>query len=298
VLPVVPALAAATGFALFQLVNRRALTGVDVYRGTAALLAVGSVLLLVISGLTGGLGGLADASVATLLYAAGAAFLHFFVGWTLLAWSQVRLGVARTGILIGTVPLFGALVAAAALDEPLTSFGVVGLLLVVAGVGVVSARGGHTVSRPADVRAGVLAGLATALCWSVSPVLIRQALAGLPSPLAGAGIGMLACAVVYAAMVLLLGTARSERPPIERRTVRLLVLGGILVSLAIWMQSTAYDLLPVATVLALLQLTPVTVVLLAVRLGGDVLSPMAARRLWIGTVLTVVGSLILVLLGR
>lgn len=292
-LGVVPALLAAIGFGLFQLINRRALTGVDVFRGTATLLGVGAIVLLGVTGLTGDLALVAAAPISALLLCAAAGFVHFFCGWTFLGWSQVRLGAARTGIVIATVPLFGALVAAVALDEPLTLPGVVGLIVVVAGVAVVSTRGGTGAAPAPDARAGVVAGLATAACWSSSPVLIRRGLVGLPSPVAAAAIGMLACALLYW-LVVVLTARRARRGAVSQRTRQLLLAAGIAVSLSIWMQWTAFDLAPIASVLAVLQLTPVTVVLLAARIGGDVLTPTAKRRVWMGTALTVAGSLVLV----
>lgn len=289
-----PALLAAVGFAVFQTVNRRALSGVDVYRGTAALLSVGTVALATLALATQDLSLLARASVSSVLVFAAAGFVHFFCGWTFLGLSQLRLGAARTGIVIGTVPLFGALLAALLLAEPLTARTAVGLTIVVAGVAVISTRGGAAAVSAADVRWGVAAGLATAVCWSASPVLIRIGLQGLPSPLIGATIGMAASAFVYALGVLAT-RRRVRRAAIPSATWGLLLAAGIAVSTGIWMQWTAFDLAPIASVLALLQLTPVLVVLLAVRIGGDELTPAARRRTWAGTLLTVIGSLILVL---
>ncbi|MFA9444228.1 EamA family transporter [Egicoccus sp. AB-alg6-2] len=291
---VVPALLAAVAFAVYQLVNRRALLGVDVYRGTSTVMGVGAVLLLLVAGLTGGLALVPSAPLTSLLLCAAAGFVHFFCGWTFLGWSQVRLGAARTGILIGTVPLFGALIAALALGEALSPQDVVGLLVVVSGVAIVSARRGAADTPVADARLGVAAGLATALCWSSSPVLIRRGLEGLPSPLAGAAIGMLASAVVYG-LAVLLTRRRARRSVVEPGTRRLLLIVGLAASFAIWMQWTAFDLAPVATVLALLQLTPITVVVLASRIGGDRLTGRAQQRVLLGAALTVSGSLLLVL---
>jgi drug/metabolite transporter (DMT)-like permease len=293
----VPAVASAVGFAFFQFVNRRALTGVDVYRGTATLLGVGAVTLLSVAGLTGGLSLVAAAPRSALLFCAAAGFVHFFCGWTLLGWSQVKVGVARTGILIGTAPLFGALIAAFFLGETLTPLAVTGLVIVVLGVAVVSARHHPGSLTPSDARLGTLAGLGTALCWSSSPVLIRRGLEGLPAPVAAASIGMLACALVYAAAIVVAGR-RVERARITASTRQLMVAGGALISLSIWMQWTAYDLAPVAAVLALLQLTPIIVVLLATRLGGEVLDPTAQVRVRVGAAMTVAGSLALILATR
>ncbi len=290
---VVPALFAAAGFAGFQLVNRRALTGVDVYRGTAWLLGVAAALLVTISLAVDGLAAVRTPAVA-LAFCALAGFVHFFLGWTLLGMSQIRLGVARTGILIGTVPLFGALIAWVALGEALSAIALVGLFVVVGGVAlVVSAKGVGAAGQGGGTAAGVAAGLATSFCWSASPVLIRRGLEGVPSPITGAAIGMAACAVVYAIAVLATG-ARANRATITTRTRQLLLVAGLLVAVGIWMQWTAFDLLPVAPVLAILQLVPVLVVLLSTTLSGEPLGA-AAPRVWLGTVVTVAGSLTLIL---
>lgn len=292
---VVPAVLAALGFAVFQIVNRRALTGVDVYRGTATLLAVGGVVLGIIAFASGEGPLLAAAPVAAIAFCAAAGFVHFFCGWTLLGLSQMRLGVARTGVVIGTVPLFGAITAALFLDEALSPVAVGGLVLVVAGVGIViSARSAPAVGSIGSPAVGVAAGLATALCWSISPVLIRQGLADLPSPVMGAAIGAVASGAVYG-LAIVFTRRRARALPITPATRRLLLLAGAAVALSIWMQWTAFDLAPIAIVLSLLQLTPPSVVLLAAWL-----SPEPGRipgRVWLGTAVTVGGSLVLILGG-
>jgi drug/metabolite transporter (DMT)-like permease len=292
---VAPALLAASGFAVFQLLNRRALSGVDVRRGTAALLAVGAALLLLVAAVGGSLAPLADATPVTLLFFSAAGFVHFFCGWTFLGMAQVRIGVARTGILASTVPLFGSLFAAGFLGEHLGVVQLLALATVVGGVVlIVSARGGT--GEVHDRRAaaiGTVCGLTTAMCWSVSPVLIRYGLADVDSPIAGAAVGMAACAVAYG-IVVLVSSTRVRPVPIGRTTWRLLVLAGVAVSLSIWMQWTALALTTVAVALALMQLTGPIVVVASNRLAGEPLGP-AARRIALGTLVTVAGSTLLVL---
>ncbi len=300
---------AALGFAVFQTVQRRALRGVDVYRATAAVLAVAACVLLLVSMVTGTFAGLRGAPAAALAACAVAGLVHFGLGWTLLAVSQVRLGAARTGIVVGTVPLFGALVAAVALDEPLGLVEVAGLVVTVAGVAVVAGRrrprppadgagapaapsGSGTEAR-SGLRIGVIAGLATALCWSVSPVLIRYGLRGVESPVAAAAVGMTTCAIAYG--IGLTVTGRRGRQPVGEGVRPLLLLSGTAVGLAILLQWTAFDLTRIAVALAVLQLTPPLVVGLSVRVAGDVLAPPARRRAWVGAALTLAGSLALVL---
>jgi len=293
---VLPALAAAVGFAVFQLVQRRALGGVDLYVATASVLAVAATVLGGVALATTGFAPLAGAPLVAVLACAAAGFVHFGLGWTFLAASQVRLGAARAGIVIGSVPLFGALLAALVLDEPLGPIALVGLVLVVAGVVVIAAR--RTTGAPQDrrdARVGLVAGLVTALCWSVSPLLIRRGLQDIESPLLAAGIGMTACALVYGSVVL--GTVLRSRARLRTApgSGRLLLVSGTAVGLAILLQWTAYDRAPVAVVLALLQLTPPIVVGLAARISGDPLDARGRRRTWVGTGLTVAGSLALVL---
>lgn len=297
--PLLSALFAAFGFAAFQTVNHRALAGVGVLPGTATLLAIGTVLLTAVAAATGGLPLVLDASAGALALAAAAGVVHFVGGWTFLGWSQVRLGASRTGILLGTVPLFGAVAAALLLDQPLGPFGVVGLLVVTWGVGMVStsrrnpATPGVAELRPRDVRIGVVAGLATALCWSTSPVLIGFALDDLPSPVTVAAVGMAAGATLYWLGVF---ATRGGRPRARIATGprRLLLAAGALASLGTWMQWNALGGAAVAPVLAVVSATPLLVVILAAVSGGERLRGSARVRVWGGAVLTVAGSLLIV----
>ena len=294
---------------MFQTVQRRALRGIDVYRATATVLVVAAIVLAAIAAVATDVSSLAAAPVLALLACAAAGLLHFGLGWTLLGVSQVRLGAPRTGIVVGTVPLFGALVAALVLDEPLGAIQVGGLLLTVAGVVVVvrirgrrtpvvatrapSASADAVPDTPSDLRVGVLAGLATAACWSVSPVLIRYGLRDLESPLLAAAVGMTACATAYAVGIVATGNLRHR--PVDRDVWPLLLVSGTAVSVAILLQWTSYDLTTIAVALAVLQFTPPLVVALSARVAGDVLAPAARRRAWSGAGLTLVGSLALVL---
>ncbi|MFQ5611090.1 MAG: EamA family transporter [Anaerolineae bacterium] len=135
---IVWAIAAGLGFGLFQSVNRRAGRSMDVYRTTFILLLVSAVLLGAASLVTEDLALLRAAPPGALLSFAAAGFIHFFAGWTLLSISQQRVGAARTGALIGAVPLFGTVIAALTLDEFLSWPTILGVVLVVAGVYVVS----------------------------------------------------------------------------------------------------------------------------------------------------------------
>ena len=92
-----PAAAAGVGFGAFQTLNRRAVGGMsDAYLATFLQLLVAMLVLLAASAATEGLGPLRDATRASLVCSGAAGLVHFFVGWTLLNMSQMRIGAART----------------------------------------------------------------------------------------------------------------------------------------------------------------------------------------------------------
>lgn len=286
---------AALTFAVFQIVNGRALALSDVPRVTRGLLLMGSIVLgvgtLVVEGTSAWVG----APPLSLAAAAAAGIVHFLLGWTFLGNAVQRIGVARAGALLGTVPLFGALLAWAFLGESLVPVQLVGLVSVVTGVAVI-ALSRAAGSRPvAGTAVGVIAVLGTSLCWAVSPVLIRQALVGIPSPSAAATVGLLASAVIAVVRTAII---RRGRPSdlMGRPVVTLVVLGGFLVGTALWLQWTALDLVPVASALVVLQLTPALVPILA-RYAGFADTGLPARRLAVGLAAIVGGSLTVILGG-
>jgi DME family drug/metabolite transporter len=126
------------GFGLFQTLNRRAGRGMDVYQATFILLLVSALVLVTASLATEDLNLLRTASPITLVNYGLAGLIHFFVGWTLLNVSQKRVGAARTGALVGATPLFATAIAALTLGEILRPPTLLGIVLMVAGVYLIS----------------------------------------------------------------------------------------------------------------------------------------------------------------
>jgi drug/metabolite transporter (DMT)-like permease len=135
---VIWAILSGLGFGFFQLFNRRAGRHLQLYQGTFLLLLISTGILLLTSLAFEDLSLLAHAPASTFVYFALAGLIHFFLGWTLLTASQNRVGAARTGALIGTAPLFGTLIGFLFLGEFLNLLTIAGVLLVVAGVYLVS----------------------------------------------------------------------------------------------------------------------------------------------------------------
>jgi drug/metabolite transporter (DMT)-like permease len=149
--------------------------------------------------------------------------------------------------------------------------------------------------RPGSRWQGSLFGLGTAACWAVSPLLIREGLARVPSPGLGVTISMVAATIPQGVVVALRRRRGLGEPPLWDALAYKLA-AGVLVALSTWTRWEALALTPVAVVLALGLLSVPTVILVAPPLVGRAEEPIT-RRIVAGAVLVVVGSLVLVLRG-
>jgi drug/metabolite transporter (DMT)-like permease len=289
-----PALAAAAGlgFGVFQTLNRRAVGGMnDAYLATFLQLVTALAVLIVASLSTEDLGLLGDATAISLFYFSLAGVIHFSLGWTLLNMSQMRIGAARTSPLLATTPVFGAAIAVLILREVPGWTVWLGVVVVTAGALLVSlepvSEQGWGVSWE-----DALPGLATALAWATSPILIKEALEGLPSPLLGLTLGMLVAVVAYA-------LALPLRPAVEgpalgsRASLIFKLLAGLMVGLSVWARWAALDYTSIAVVLALSLLSVPIVLLLSPMLMGRHVERVTSQ-IWLGAVVVVAGGLILV----
>jgi len=146
--------------------------------------------------------------------------------------------------------------------------------------------GGRRV-RPADA----VFGLGCALMWAISPVFTVAGLDGIPSPLLGVTIGMVASAAAY-------GLAMIGRPlrGIARGALAFKLIAGLLVALATWFRWIALDDASVGVVLALSLLSVPTVLFLAPLMVGRHLERVGPR-VWAGSSLVVGGALALIAVG-
>jgi len=287
------AAAAGIGFGVFQTLNRRAVGGMaDAYVATFLQLLIALVVLAIATVATTDLDVLGSATALALFYFALAGLIHFFVGWTLLNMSQMRIGAARTSPLLSTNPVFGAVIAAATLGEVPHLLSWLGIGLVVAGAFAVS------LERVAETGWGVgwsdaSFGLGTALAWSISPVLIKEGLEGLASPLLGLTLGMVVAVLAYAALIAARG--RPGRAAFGSSVALAFKLAaGVMVALSVWARWVSLDSTGVAVVLALGLLSVPIVLLLSPLLMGRHVERVNLQ-IWTGGALVVGGGLLLVL---
>jgi drug/metabolite transporter (DMT)-like permease len=291
---------AGVGFGVFQSINRRAAFGIDALRATFTVLTVSAIFLGAVSLLTEDLNLLWQAPISAWILFILAGLIHFLLGWTLLNLSQRRIGASRTGALIGTTPLFATILAAFTLGEWLKPLAILGVFIVVAGVYFTTPKDNKSKGVPASsvdsATTGFrssLFGLATAMCWAVSPIFIRQALEGLPSPLLGVELGMIACSLSYGVLLLARRTRDNNATP-SKEAIILLTIGGVISGSAIWARWAAIELTSVAVVTTLsLFSVVVTMILSPFVVGGQQEKPTLQAVL--GAVMIVAGSVLLVL---
>lgn len=235
---------------------------------------------------------LVDAPLGALAAFAGSATIHYAVGWTLLAFSQHQVGVARTGAVVSATPLVGTLLAALFLDEPITTWTGLGVVLAVVGVAVIS------ISRSPGLDEGWRVpwfGLAVSVCWGVSPMLIRTGLEDLDAPVLGLTIGLSAALVVYAFVLTSMGVWRG-RDPVDRAAFGWMALGGFTGAVGIGAQWISFGLTTIAIAITVQQLA-VLVIMAIAPLMFDAKLERPTPLLVTGTAALLAGSLLVVQAG-
>lgn len=134
------AIGAGVALGLFQSFNGKAGDRVTLQRATVTLLVTSAVIVTGAVLISNPANIYLEIPVGAYGLFALAGIIHFVAGWILLSVSQRTVGAARTGSLIGTVPIFTAIVGAVFLQEYLNIASMLGILLVVVGVFLVSNR--------------------------------------------------------------------------------------------------------------------------------------------------------------
>jgi drug/metabolite transporter (DMT)-like permease len=284
------ALVAAVAFGFTQILNRKANLLVDAYRTAFGLLAVVELILIGRLLLTGELRLLAEAPVGSLALFSLSALIHYIGGWTFLALSQQKIGVARTGALVSSAPIVAALLAVPVLGEPLTPMTFAAVLVSVGGLVVIALSqpdGSYGWSRPWFA-------LLVALCWGTGPMLIRKGLEGLDEPLFGLTFGLGVALIVHGAGLGLVGRWRAPRPP--GTVYRWMLAGGATGAVAISAQWISFDLTTIAVSFTVQQLAVLVVVGLA-PVVFDARRERLTAPLLAGTLAVIAGSVMVVWAG-
>ena len=279
------------GFGIFQAFNRRAGRAFDAYVATFILIAGSAVILAVASVLTEDLEQLNGMPLIAYVNFGMAGLFHFYIGWTLLSISQNKVGAARTGALLGTTPFFALFISALAFDEFLRLPVLSGIIILVAGVYLISFEKNPFAGTGTTIWQDSLFGLGVAICFSISPIFIRAGMKDLNSPLLGVTIGMGISAIAYG-VTLLFRRNQTEQGPITQDALWFQLGAAFFVGVSTWARWIALDMTSVSVVLALGRLNVPVVILLSPLLVGKT-SENVTLRVWLGAAMIVGGSLIL-----
>jgi drug/metabolite transporter (DMT)-like permease len=279
------------GFGFFQAFNRRAGRSFDSYIATFILLTGSTIILAVASVFTEDFSQLIGVPFIAYLNFGLAGLFHFYIGWTLLVVSQTKVGAARTGALLGTTPFFALFISALAFNEILRLPVLVGIIILVAGVYLISFEKNPMAGVGAGTWRNSLFGLGVAVCFAISPIFIRGGMKELNSPLLGVTIGMGISAIFYG-ITLLFRRNQIQQGPITRDAVWFQLGAAFFVGISTWARWIALDMTLVSVVLALGRLNVPVVILLSPLLVGKAAENVTSR-VWIGATMIVGGSLIL-----
>ncbi len=125
---------AALFFSLSQISVRRGVTNLGVPVGTAIMLVVGSIAMLIIAILVEGGRYLWPIDFESIFYFALAGVIHFLGGWGFQNASASRIGPARLSAMTGSTPLFATILAFISLNQVVNIYILAGILLIVIGI--------------------------------------------------------------------------------------------------------------------------------------------------------------------
>jgi drug/metabolite transporter (DMT)-like permease len=190
----------------------------------------------------------------------------FLAGHGLLAWAQQEVPSGVAALLVGTIPLWFAILAWAAFGERLGARAAVGLALGFAGLALLVDPSGHEGAKPL----GALAIVVGAFSWAAGSLAARR----LPLPrdtLLAAAMGMLAGGTLLAIVSGFAGEYGDAHftPEALAATVYMVVVGSFIgFSAYVWLLKVA----PASTVSTYAYVNPVIAVLLGWAFNDEVIS--------------------------
>jgi len=173
---------------------------------------------------------------------AGAGVVHFILG-RISGFTSVRLIGANRAVPIYTCNLLIAVMLGILfLGEPLTISLFAAVVLIFGGIVLISTRGGsekQSKDTPEDSLAmGVLTALGAALCWGISPFLVKIGLREVDSPLLAAFISYAAASVIIG--IWLLPPKNSEKlRHVDRSSLAPIIIAAVTMALAHLLRYTA-----------------------------------------------------------
>lgn len=208
-------------------------------------------IVLLVTGRAGGITSLSWLGIGSL---AGAGIIHFVLGRALAYYSIRIIGTNRAVPIAASNMLVATVLGILLLREPLTIPIVLAILLIMGGVVIISTTGFSNTGKEKIPRGlflkGIYAALGAAICWGVSPILIKVGLREADSFLA-IFVSHLAASVVVAGLLLQPANAGKMRR-VSRTPFILLTAAAAATALAQMLMYMALDFSPAGVVASLI----------------------------------------------
>ncbi|MBI4186170.1 MAG: DMT family transporter [Chloroflexi bacterium] len=184
-------------------------------------------------------------------YLVAAGVVHFIIGRLLFYTSLRLIGANRTNPISSFNILITAMLGIVLLNEPLTGYLIPALILVTAGTVFISRTGGAGMGTQAipkrSLVTGVLASLGAAICWGISPLLVKLGIQEVASPVIATFISYTAASVIAAAMLIHPANIRKLRH-LGRNSLPYITAGGVATAIAQIVRYIALGLSPISLI--------------------------------------------------
>lgn len=293
-LGIIFAFAQAFAWSCTSLVLRNLSTRLDPFVVNGVRAVFGLIVLVPILLLTANLQEFALLTPNSLVYLIGSVVLGGVFGDALYVMSLKSLGVGVAFPISNSFPLFTVIFSALLLGTAIEWPTIVGMVLIMAGVYFVarpqgSVEQGASATPKRQLILGVLTALAAAVLWGLNTVVMSMGIEGVNGAIANA-VRMPAVILISFVAAAWRGQMGSVRH-IDRRTLRLLIIAGILgwgFSAYFWVMAVQLAGPSKTSIIS------ATAPLFAVPLSAILLHERPTRYTWIGTALTTLGVLFVV----
>ncbi|MFC2067167.1 DMT family transporter [Chloroflexota bacterium] len=240
------AIMAAMSFAMGQVIVRRGVsrTG-ESFSAVLVGLFAGTFLFAFVLFFTGDWHKIWSLSLHGWILLAAAGIIHFACGRLLSYYAIKVIGANKASIIGRTNVLYAVTFGIVFLNEPVTSYLVVGVLCIIFGVtlvGLAKEEKSHKLRGR-----GVIAELGAGLFMGTSPIFIKSAIGEIGSTLAATFISYLAASLVIATLLLGKGQ-RAQLAQLNRFSLIILILGGTFFATGQLLRYTALSYSPVSVI--------------------------------------------------
>jgi drug/metabolite transporter (DMT)-like permease len=238
---------------------------------------------------------LADISWKAVALLASAGVIHFIIG-RLLGYNAFRLiGANRATVYTMTNRFYTVLFSALFLGEDISYYIVFGVLLMFAGAALISTekKGGKEKRRrlSRDEVKGILLALGAALCWGVTPVLIKPGVEEIGSSSAGAFVSYCA-AVIVMGPLLINGQRRRQLMQLPfKESILPMVIAGAFTAGGQLLYYTALGMSPASVVTPLLSIQILFIFFFSFLINRQ--SELFTPKVFIGMTATLAGTFLL-----